>query len=224
MLSGWLRVRLFQQDATLQQTGLQGMHQLACKVVMPNCLCVGCAGEHGGLKLTANARAALMQRLSGAPAPTNGGLLGIPGMPSALRVFLGKPGEGLYVSAATLDWSMREARMSSGTCLKTDRSSFHSSRFEEVQDLEAYNLGGHAESLPGPPPMVPAGTMLLSKDAQALQMEQGILGPASPIPSPCLLLKNMFDPAECAPCPATHPLPNMSVISSCCLKTCGSTA
>ena len=32
----------------------------------------GYAGEHGGLKLTANARAALMQRLSGAPGPANG--------------------------------------------------------------------------------------------------------------------------------------------------------
>ena len=47
--------------------------------------------------------------------------------------------------------------------------------------------------------MVPAGTMILSPDAQALKLEQGILGPASPIPSPCLLLKNMFNPSECAP-------------------------
>ncbi|KAL4858455.1 RNA-binding protein 39 [Chlorella vulgaris] len=30
----------------------------------------------------------------------------------------------------------------------------------------------------------------------ALALEQGFLGPASPIPSQCLLLKNMFDPAE----------------------------
>ncbi|KAI7845041.1 hypothetical protein COHA_001407 [Chlorella ohadii] len=30
----------------------------------------------------------------------------------------------------------------------------------------------------------------------ALAMEQGMLGPASPIPTQCLLLKNMFDPAE----------------------------
>ena len=49
--------------------------------------------------------------------------------------------------------------------------------------------------------MVPAGAMVLSKDAQALQLEQGILGPASPIPSPCLLLKNMFNPSECAAAP-----------------------
>ncbi len=53
-----------------------------------------------------------------------------------------------------------------------------------------------AENLPGPPVMVPAGTMVLSQDAQALKLEQGILGPASPIPSPCLLLKNMFNPSE----------------------------
>lgn len=30
----------------------------------------------------------------------------------------------------------------------------------------------------------------------ALSLEQGLLGPASPIPTQCLLLKNMFDPAE----------------------------
>ena len=49
--------------------------------------------------------------------------------------------------------------------------------------------------------------MILSPDAQALKLEQGILGPASPIPSPCLLLKNMFNPSECAPClPRCHAL------------------
>ena len=46
--------------------------------------------------------------------------------------------------------------------------------------------------------------MILSPDAQALQLEQGILGPASPIPSPCLLLKNMFNPSECALFPPHH--------------------
>lgn len=49
--------------------------------------------------------------------------------------------------------------------------------------------------LPGPP-MVPAGTVVMSAGAQALAMEQGILGPSSPIPTQCLLLKNMFDPRE----------------------------
>ena len=50
----------------------------------------------------------------------------------------------------------------------------------------------------GPPPMVPAGTVVMSAGAQALSLEQGILGPSSPIPTQCLLLKNMFDPKECA--------------------------
>ena len=44
-------------------------------------------------------------------------------------------------------------------------------------------IGVHA---PAPMPAVPAG----------LAMEQGVLGPASPIPTQCLLLKNMFNPAE----------------------------
>ena len=30
----------------------------------------------------------------------------------------------------------------------------------------------------------------------SLEMAQGLLGPASPIPTPCVLLKNMFDPSE----------------------------
>lgn len=49
--------------------------------------------------------------------------------------------------------------------------------------------------------MVPAGTVVLQANAQALALEQGVLGPASPIPTQCLLLKNMFNPAECAPAP-----------------------
>jgi len=56
-----------------------------------------------------------------------------------------------------------------------------------------------AGALPGPPAMVPAGTVVLQAGAQALALEQGVLGPASPIPTQCLLLKNMFNPAECAP-------------------------
>lgn len=58
-----------------------------------------------------------------------------------------------------------------------------------------------AGALPGPPSMVPAGTVVLQANAQALALEQGVLGPASPIPTQCLLLKNMFNPAECALAP-----------------------
>ncbi|KAK9803366.1 hypothetical protein WJX73_009745 [Symbiochloris irregularis] len=78
--------------------------------------------DYGGMKLTSNARAALMSRLAGQSAP--GG------------------------------------------------------------------ANGASTSYPGAPPVQ------LSPPAQALTMEQGILGPASPIATPCILLKNMFDPAE----------------------------
>ena len=40
--------------------------------------------------------------------------------------------------------------------------------------------------------------------ANPLSFVQSILGPASPIPTPCLVLKGMFDPAECAPPLANH--------------------
>ena len=36
----------------------------------------------------------------------------------------------------------------------------------------------------------------LSADALSLSLDHGLLGPASPIPTRCLLLKNMFDPRE----------------------------
>ena len=55
--------------------------------------------------------------------------------------------------------------------------------------------------------MVPAGTVVLQAGAQALALEQGLLGPASPIPTQCLLLKNMFNPAECGPHPSPPALP-----------------
>jgi len=47
--------------------------------------------------------------------------------------------------------------------------------------------------LPGPPPQ--AGPVM-SAPAQALAMEQGVLGPSSPRPTQCLLLKNMFNPEQ----------------------------
>jgi linker between RRM2 and RRM3 domains in RBM39 protein len=33
---------------------------------------------------------------------------------------------------------------------------------------------------------------------------QGVLGPSSPVPTQCLLLKNMFDPAECGFASTSH--------------------
>lgn len=50
-------------------------------------------------------------------------------------------------------------------------------------------LGGYGSL---PPPPQPAQPLV----DPALALEQGLLGPASPIPTNCLLLKNMFDPTE----------------------------
>jgi hypothetical protein len=43
--------------------------------------------------------------------------------------------------------------------------------------------------------------------ANPLSFVQSILGPASPIPTPCLVLKGMFDPAECVYVPPQAPDP-----------------
>lgn len=104
------------------------------------------ADEQGGLRLTSNARAALMSRLAGGSA---GGVPGVPGM------------------------------MQAGT------------------GANVLPLGGGLQGVPGVPgyvaPQQPTGPVL-SGPAQALQLEQGVLGPSSPIPTACLLIKNMFDP------------------------------
>jgi linker between RRM2 and RRM3 domains in RBM39 protein len=75
-------------------------------------------------------------------------------------------------------------------------------------------LGG---GVPGVPayvaPAQPTGPVL-SAPAQALQLEQGVLGPSSPIPTPCLLIKNMFDPAEYAPSPRAFILQRFTRIRS----------
>ena len=101
----------------------------------PTC-CILNAGEHGGLKLTANARAALMNRLAGAP-----------GGSGANTVPVGGGGPG-FVGA----------------------------------------------SLPGPPGA--SAQPAIQWQNPNLQHDQGVLGPKSPIPTQCVLLKNMFDPAE----------------------------
>ncbi|KAK2078141.1 hypothetical protein QBZ16_004009 [Prototheca wickerhamii] len=54
--------------------------------------------------------------------------------------------------------------------------------------------GARAEpARPGAPraPLAPDAAV-----PEAVRLEQGLLGPASPIPTQCVLLKNMFDPAE----------------------------
>jgi RNA-binding protein 39 len=56
-------------------------------------------------------------------------------------------------------------------------------------------LGGGAAAAVAPPPPPPASTVALGAVAASLALEQGVLGPASPVATRCLLLKNMFDPA-----------------------------
>ena len=46
-----------------------------------------------------------------------------------------------------------------------------------------------------PPPPAQSGPTM-SAPARALMMEQGVLGPACPRPTLCVLLKNMFDPTQ----------------------------
>lgn len=60
-------------------------------------------------------------------------------------------------------------------------------------------LGGGAAAAvapAAPPPPPDAATHVqLGSVAAALALERGVLGPASPVPTRCLLLKNLFDPA-----------------------------
>lgn len=56
--------------------------------------------------------------------------------------------------------------------------------------LPAAQLGGAAAAAAGLPGVLPG---VLGGD---LSLQQGLLGPASPIPTQCLLLKNMFDASQ----------------------------
>ncbi len=44
--------------------------------------------------------------------------------------------------------------------------------------------------------LMPSVVAAVLQVPSAVALEQGLLGPASPIPTQCLLLKNMFNPAE----------------------------
>lgn len=52
-----------------------------------------------------------------------------------------------------------------------------------------------AAVLPGVLPAAAVAAVPGLAGAVDMSLHQGLLGPASPIPTPCLLLKNMFDPA-----------------------------
>ena len=52
-------------------------------------------------------------------------------------------------------------------------------------------------SLPSPAPAhAPPASWSEKSGGLDISMQQGVLGPASPIPTRCVLLKNMFDPHE----------------------------
>ena len=128
-----------------------------------------CAGEYGGLKLTANARAALMQRLSGAPGGTGANTmpLGVPGMAlpgqhSCLKLQGRSP-------LARVPPSIPSFRMFLATC---SCSSVWQTRLSGTDDrcMRAGQQGGPVRGVAapqmlraccashaGPPPMVPAG-------------------------------------------------------------------
>ena len=107
------------------------------------------ADEYGGMKLSSQARAALMNRLAGQGPPPGASAPGSGANNVPLGTPPGPPG-----------------------------------------------IAGMGMGMPPPPgapvAMPSAGTVIVD---QGMVYEQGILGPSSPIPTACLLLKNMFDPA-----------------------------
>lgn len=59
-----------------------------------------------------------------------------------------------------------------------------------LQSGNPFNIPGTAAST--------AQTGAAKPAPSPLSYDQGVLGPASPRPTPCLLIKNMFDASECA--------------------------
>lgn len=60
----------------------------------------------------------------------------------------------------------------------------------------ASSAGLEARPVVGGPSAQMAGGAGQNSTSLAMTMEQGVLGPSSPIPTPCVLLKNMFNPQD----------------------------
>lgn len=145
-------------------------------------------GGDGGVRMDARGRAALMARLAGGAAA--GGVAaaaaaaaGLPGLSGAvLPPGLGGLGAAQQASLAALLMPQMVATPGGLVLMPA-----------------AGNLPGMPLPPPPPapaPPAAPASAAAASSSAAAARGVQGVLGPASPIPTDCVLLKNMFSPAE----------------------------
>jgi hypothetical protein len=130
--------------------------------------------EDGGLKIDAQKRAALMSRLASSAGITQPAAAAVPGAaPFTIPALASHPG----AAAAGLG-IMPGGLLASGAGLPG------------VMGAAAVAAGvpgvmGAAAAVPGM--LNPGGD---------LSLQQGLLGPASPIPTQCLLLKNMFDASQ----------------------------
>lgn len=123
--------------------------------------------------------------------PGGGALPGPPGLPA---------GAGASFMAQQLAAQAQQAQFTSINELdEADEEGKGGLRLDAQKRMALMQRLAAAAGMDGPKPIgaaVPHTAPVQPQVSQTVMLDQGLLGPASPIPTPCILLKNMFDPAE----------------------------
>ena len=146
------------------------------------------SGAGGGLKLTGGARAALMSKLAATAGLDTSNVPQIP-MPQMQQPQVGGGAGAAGRGGGGMCWAATAFERSFAVYLALLPTPRHALPCCAFPPLLSSARPPHA-----PPPFC-SSSRLVQMPA-ALQLEQGMLGPASPIPTQCLLLKNMFAPEE----------------------------
>ncbi|GLC42235.1 hypothetical protein PLESTB_000645800 [Pleodorina starrii] len=118
--------------------------------------------------------------------------VGLPGAPPATAAAAAAPPQEQAYNSGIGELDEEEAR--GGLKLTSDRRQALMARLASSAGLQPVAPALPGMAVPGAAaamPAAPAGPKL----DPSLGLIQSVLGPASPIPTPCLLIKNMFDPA-----------------------------
>lgn len=137
------------------------------------------------------------------PAPP--GLPGLPGLPQmpglpgmsnmpGMQGLLGMPAASAPEATETTNYSELDEEGGYGLKMTAQSRAQLMARLSGASNLSGGGTGANTAPIGVRPPM-PAPAAAPAPSQHPLALVQGVLGPASPIPTPCLLLKNMFDPA-----------------------------
>lgn len=171
------------------------------------------AKQLGGMQLDVQ-MAALPTPIPSLLPQVPGGMLGIPGLPFAGGALAALPVPGTEGYNAFIAQQMAAQQQQS---FATQQASAQQ-QLVQINELDEADEGegkgglrldaqkrmalmqrlAATAGIDGPKPLAASAPVAAPQPqvSQTVMLDQGLLGPASPIPTPCILLKNMFDPAE----------------------------